>query len=262
MVLHLQFKTGINETLFEHEKRPLTRLAEELLSIFVLCSSSPIFFLRPTWHIATLRSAGRLSAGVETFHQLVVVTELHSVCLVPATPGENTGSRPFSPVVGHNVGTALIGIQGSVHATPVANGKDVHLLNAVHHGGWPMLALVAHSRLGWDTSNASVVAIAAGPQGGVQLMPCKAIVAGGVAATSARWHAAKFVLARRGTVVEPLEIRQGTFTILHSCDAGHVVVPTAGTGVILAAGCGPFHHLLAWLVSSHPPKNCSPFVKK
>ena len=212
------------------------------------------------WHIATFRGAGRLSASVETFHQLVVVTELHSVCLVPATPGEDTGSRPFSPVVGHNVGTALIGIQGSVHATPVANGKDVHLLNAVHHGRWPMLALVSHSRLGWDTSNASVVAIAARAHGGIQLMPCKAIVAGRVAATSARWHAAKFVLARRGTVVEPLEIRQGTFTVLHSCDAGHVMVPTASTGVILAAGCGPFHNLLAWLVSPHPPRNRSHFV--
>ena len=145
LVLHLQFKTGINESLFEHEKRPLTQLAEELLQpihIFVLCSSSPIFFL-PTWHIATLRSAGRLSAGVETFHQLVVVTELHSVCLVPSTPWEDAGSRTLTPVVGHDVGTALIGIQGSIHAAPIANGEDVDLLNAVHHSGGPMLAFVS-----------------------------------------------------------------------------------------------------------------------
>ena len=228
---------------------------------FVLRSSSPIFFLRPTWHIATLRSAGRLSAGVETFHQLVVVTELHSVCLVPSTPWEDAGSRTLTPVVGHDVGTALIGIQGSIHAAPIANGEDVHLLNAVHHSGGPMLAFVSwvaiqasihiihntcvcvryymytylslsifisplilcsrscaskyfrpiwekpenepqligsqvsHGRLGWHTSDTSVVAITARPQRGIDLMPCETIVARLLAAPGAGWHTAKLVFA-------------------------------------------------------------------
>ena len=95
------------------------------------------------WHIAALRDAGWLSTSVEAFHQLLMVAELHGVCLVPAAPGEDAGTRPLSPVIGDDVGTALVGIQGSISATPVPNGKDVHLLNAVHHGGWPMLALVS-----------------------------------------------------------------------------------------------------------------------
>ena len=102
-----------------------------------------MIFLRPTWHIATLRNAGRLSAGIEAFHQLLVVTELHGVGLVPSTPWEDARSRTLTPVVGHDVGTALIGVQGSIHATPIANGEDVHLLDAVHHSGGPMLAFVS-----------------------------------------------------------------------------------------------------------------------
>ena len=97
------------------------------------------------WHIAALRDTWWLSTSVEAFHQLLMVAELHGVCLVPATPGEDAGSRSFPPVVGHDVGTTLVGIQGSIHTTPVANGEDVHLLNAIHHGGGPMLALVS-----WD----------------------------------------------------------------------------------------------------------------
>lgn len=75
-------------------------------------------------------------------------------------------------------------------------------------------------------------------------MPCEAIVTGLPAATGARWHAAKFVLPRRGAVVEPLEICHGGFGVLDTSNAGHVVIPTASTGVIFATGSGPFHHLL------------------
>ena len=75
-------------------------------------------------------------------------------------------------------------------------------------------------------------------------MPCEAIVTGLPAATGARWHAAKFVLPRRGAVVEPLEICHGGFAVLDTGNAGHVVIPTASTGVIFATGSGPFHHLL------------------
>lgn len=75
-------------------------------------------------------------------------------------------------------------------------------------------------------------------------MPCEAIVTGLSAAPGARWHAAKFVLPRWGAVVEPLEICHGGFTVLDTGNAGHVVIPTASTGVIFATGSGPFHHLL------------------
>ena len=75
-------------------------------------------------------------------------------------------------------------------------------------------------------------------------MPCEAIVTGLPAATGARWHAAKFVLPRRGAVVEPLEICHGGFAVLDTGNAGHVVIPTASTGVIFATGSGLFHHLL------------------
>ena len=75
-------------------------------------------------------------------------------------------------------------------------------------------------------------------------MPCETIVTGFPAAPGAGWHAAKFVLPRRGAVVEPLEIRQGGVAVLDTGNAGHVVIPTASTGVVFATGGGPFYHFL------------------
>ena len=48
--------------------------------------------------------------------------------LVPAAPGEDAGPRFAAPVVGHNVGSTLRGVQRSIYATPVADAEDVHLL--------------------------------------------------------------------------------------------------------------------------------------
>ena len=55
-------------------------------------------------------------------------TQLHGVSLVPSTAGENAWSRTFAPVIGDNIGTSFVGIQRAIHATPIANGKNVHLL--------------------------------------------------------------------------------------------------------------------------------------
>ena len=85
-------------------------------------------------------------------------------------------------------------------------------------------------------------------------MPCEAIVTGLPAAPGARWHAAKFVLPRWGAVVEPLEICHGGVGVLDTGDAGHVVIPTASTGVIFATGSGPFHHLLTLISASKMSK--------
>ena len=57
-------------------------------------------------------------------------TQLHGVSLVPSTAGENAWSRTFAPVIGDNIGTSFVGIQRAIHATPIANGKNVHLLLA------------------------------------------------------------------------------------------------------------------------------------
>ena len=54
---------------------------------------------------------------------------------------------------------------------------------------------VSHGRLGWHTSDTSVVAITDRPQRGIDLMPCKAIVARLLAAPGAGWHTAKLVFA-------------------------------------------------------------------
>ena len=54
---------------------------------------------------------------------------------------------------------------------------------------------VSHGRLGWHTSDTSVVAITARPQRGIDLMPCEAIVARLLAAPGAGWHTAKLVFA-------------------------------------------------------------------
>ena len=54
---------------------------------------------------------------------------------------------------------------------------------------------VSHGRLGWHTSDTSVVAITDRPQRGIDLMPCEAIVARLLAAPGAGWHTAKLVFA-------------------------------------------------------------------
>ena len=40
-------------------------------------------------HVATLWCAWRLAMGIEALHKLLVVAELHSVLLVPPTPGNS-----------------------------------------------------------------------------------------------------------------------------------------------------------------------------
>ena len=50
--------------------------------------------------------------------------------LVPTAPREHAGPRSLAPVVGHDVGPPLGRVQGAVHASPVSNREDVHLLQS------------------------------------------------------------------------------------------------------------------------------------
>mmetsp|Transcript_15897 Transcript_15897/g.37541 ORF Transcript_15897/g.37541 Transcript_15897/m.37541 type:complete len:231 (-) Transcript_15897:378-1070(-) len=144
-------------------------------------------------HIATLWGARSLAAGVEAFHELLVVAELHCVHLVPAAPGEDAGSRPASPLVSHNGLPALWWVQGTVHATPVTDGKDVHLLGAMDYRGWPVLTLVAQGGLGGNASNTFVVPIAARAMASVKLVACETVAARRIAAARAGRQAAEGV---------------------------------------------------------------------
>ena len=169
---------------------------------------------------------------------------LHGVGLVPPAPREDAGPRPAAPVVGHDVGPALGGVQRPVHAAPVADGEDVHLLGAMDGGGRPVLALVSHGRLGRHAADA-FVAVAPRAHGGVDLVPGEAVRARRVAAASAGRQPTEVLGPWRGAVVEALEILQRGLLMIHPGDAGHVFVPAARAGVPLAAAGRPLHHLLA-----------------
>mmetsp|Transcript_37597 Transcript_37597/g.86820 ORF Transcript_37597/g.86820 Transcript_37597/m.86820 type:complete len:208 (-) Transcript_37597:327-950(-) len=147
-------------------------------------------------HIATRRITRRLATRVEAFHQLRVATKLHSVHLVPAAPWKDTWPGPAAPVIRHDGGTTLRRVQRTIHATPVANGKDVHLLCAVDDGGGPGLAFVAHGGLWRYTAHTLVVAITAGTHARIDLVACKAVIARWIRASCAWRHAAKGVTWR------------------------------------------------------------------
>ena len=97
-------------------------------------------------HVATLWCAWRLSAGVKALHKLLMVAELHRVLLIPATPRKDAGPGPAPPIVSDDGLPALRWVQGTVHATPVSDCKDVHLLGAMDHRGWPVLTFVGALR--------------------------------------------------------------------------------------------------------------------
>ena len=147
-------------------------------------------------HVATLWCAWRLAMGIEALHKLLVVAELHSVLLVPPTPGKDAWPWPASPIVSNDGLPALWWVQGTVHATPVTDGKNVHLLGAMDHRGWPVLALVAQGGFGRNASNTLVVPVAARAMASVELVACEAVAARRIAASRARRQAAEGVPRR------------------------------------------------------------------
>mmetsp|Transcript_37596 Transcript_37596/g.86813 ORF Transcript_37596/g.86813 Transcript_37596/m.86813 type:complete len:291 (-) Transcript_37596:78-950(-) len=195
-------------------------------------------------HVATRRITGRLATGVEAFNQLLVTTILNSVHLVPAAPWKHAWPGPTAPVVCHDCGTTFRGVQGAIHATPIPNGEDVHLLRAMDHSGRPRLAFVAHGRGGRHAAHALVIAVTAGPRACVDLVAREAVVAGRVRAPGARWQAAEGVAGRR-TEIEALEVLQGGLLRIHARNARQVLEPGSGIRVPLSTTRGPLDHLLA-----------------
>ena len=125
-----------------------------------------------------------------------MVAELHGVLLVPATPGKDAGPWPASPIVSNDGLPALWWVQGTIHATPVTDGKDVHLMGAMDHCGWPVLTLVAQGGFGRNASNTLVIPIAARAMASEELVACEAVATRRITASSARRQAAEGVPRR------------------------------------------------------------------
>ena len=156
-------------------------------------------------HIAALWGTWSLAASIKALHELLMIAVLHVVHFVPATPGKDAGTRSTTPIVGDDGGPSLWRIEGAIHATPITDSKDVHLMSSMDDRGRPVLALVAHGSLRRNAPNALVIPVAARAKAGIQLVACEAITAGWAAASRARWQSAEGI-SWWGTVVQPLEI--------------------------------------------------------
>mmetsp|Transcript_67591 Transcript_67591/g.200996 ORF Transcript_67591/g.200996 Transcript_67591/m.200996 type:complete len:209 (-) Transcript_67591:267-893(-) len=182
--------------------------------------------------VAAARGAGGHAAGVEAGEEVLVAAELPRVPPVPPRPGEDAGPRPRAPAVGDNLWPALDGVQGTVHAAPVANGKDVVRANARDGDGGPRHALVVQRALRRLALDAQGVALTAGAFRHRRSSP-EAGVAGGLGA-HARGRAA--ALSTRGSAEEEaLEVALIALLVRDAADLLHLAVPCAGVGVPLAA---------------------------
>ena len=124
----------------------------------------------------------------------------------------------------------------------------VDLLYAIDDRGRPMLSLVTHGCLRWNTTNALVVSITARTPRSIHWMSREAIVTGRIAATCAGWKATKFIFARRCTIIESLEIGHCSLSISDSSNGRHIAKPSRSTWIIFAATGSPFHDLLTTCV--------------
>ena len=124
----------------------------------------------------------------------------------------------------------------------------VDLLYAIDDGGRPMLSLVTHGCLRWNTANALVVAITARTPRSIHWMSGEAIVTGRIAATCAGWKATKFIFARRCTIIESLKISQCSLAISDSSNGRQIAKPSRSFWIIFAATSSPFHDLLTTCV--------------
>ena len=79
-------------------------------------------------HKATRKPMQTPHVSPESPPRVLVAAVLDGVGLVPAAAREHAGPRPAAPVVRHDIGPALGSVQRPVHAAPVPDGKDVHLL--------------------------------------------------------------------------------------------------------------------------------------
>ena len=129
-------------------------------------------------------------------YYLLYISIVNSNYSIPATPGKDAGPWPAPPIVSDDGLPALGWVQGTVHATPVTDGKNVHLLGAMDHRGWPVLALVAQGGFGRNASNTLVVPVAARAMASVELVACEAVAARRIAASRARRQAAEGVPRR------------------------------------------------------------------
>mmetsp|Transcript_100610 Transcript_100610/g.267428 ORF Transcript_100610/g.267428 Transcript_100610/m.267428 type:complete len:444 (-) Transcript_100610:199-1530(-) len=198
-------------------------------------------------NVAAARGTGRLPVRLKACDKLLVGAQLHRMVDVPTSPGEDARAGPLAPAVGHDLWPALDWVHRSVHASPVTDGKDVHLLLAMDGNGRPSAPLVAHGSLWRPAVNVATVGAAPVRVNGLWrwrgISALEALVARWLAAL-ARWAAAGLATWRR-TEVQPLEVVLAGVLIVHPCNFLHLAEPVRRLRVILARPSGPSHGLLA-----------------
>mmetsp|Transcript_56903 Transcript_56903/g.92161 ORF Transcript_56903/g.92161 Transcript_56903/m.92161 type:complete len:270 (+) Transcript_56903:666-1475(+) len=127
--------SNIENIIWLHQARPrLESIGNQDLRLIVHAPDIPA-----PW------DARRVPFLVEAFDELLVVTNLTVMMLVPPGPWENARASLLATIEHQKLFTVFDRVQGAIHAPPVTNGKDVHLLLARKGHGGPGHPLVTQS---------------------------------------------------------------------------------------------------------------------